>query len=154
MGVVSGYSGGASVAPTYEAVCRGETGHAEVIQIEFDPEIIGYETLVNIFFATHDPTTPDRQGNDVGTQYRSVIFFHSDAQNRIATEVRAQLASNDVFSAPIVTEIRPVDAFWPAEAYHQNYFERNPQQPYCRAVVAPKVAKFRQRFAEFLVPKP
>ena len=145
--VVSGYAGGHVAHPTYEAVCGKKTGHAEVVQITFDPAVISYRDVLNIFFGTHDPTTPDRQGNDVGPQYRSVIFTHSPEQDRTAHEVIAQLRAEAVFAAPIVTEIAPLPEFFPAEEYHQDYYRNNPLQPYCAFVTAPKVAKFRETFA-------
>jgi len=144
--VVSGYAGGAVEHPTYEQVCAGTTGHAEVAQITFDPDVIGYRDILDVFFAIHDPTTPDRQGNDAGPQYRSAIFTHSQEQARVAREVIAELVKDRVFADPIVTEVAPLTRFWPAEAYHQDYFARNPRQPYCVFVVAPKVAKARKQF--------
>ena len=148
---VSGYMGGAVDDPTYEQVCSGETGHAEVVQVTFDPDQIGFEDLLAVFFTVHDPTTLNRQGNDVGTQYRSAIFFHSPEQERRARSVVAKLAGEGVFSKPIVTEIAPATRFWPAEDYHQRYFERvGERNPYCTMVVAPKVAKVRKAFAERL----
>lgn len=144
--VASGYSGGNVPNPSYEAVCTGKTGHAEVIQITFDPEIISFRELLEVFFTIHDPTTLNRQGSDVGTQYRSAIFYHAPEQEKIAREVIAELEKANVWDAPIVTEITPFKAFYPAEEYHREYFERNPEQPYCRIVIAPKVAKFRKQF--------
>jgi len=144
--VASGYAGGEGPQPTYEQVCSGTTGHAEVAQISFDPDVISYRDILEVFFSIHDPTTPDRQGNDVGPQYRSVIFTHSDAQAAAARDVIAELTNDKVFADPIVTEVAPLTRFWPAEAYHQDYFARNPRQPYCVFVVAPKVAKARKRF--------
>ena len=144
--VVSGYAGGQTVNPTYEQVCRGETGHAEVVQIEFAPEELSYRRLLEVFFTIHDPTTPNRQGADVGTQYRSVILTHSPEQERIAREVVAELEAQGIWGGPIVTEIEPLSKFYPAESYHDSYFERNPQQAYCQVVIAPKVAKFRKQF--------
>ena len=148
--VVSGYSGGQRPNPTYEQVCSGATGHAEVVQIHFDPARIGYRDLLEVFFATHDPTTPNRQGNDVGSQYRSVIFYHSEAQRQAAEAMIAELGASGTFGSPIVTQLAPLEAFYPAEGYHQEFFERNPRQPYCQAVVGPKVAKFRKRYADRL----
>lgn len=145
--VVSGYAGGPSPNPTYEAVCSGVTGHAEVVQVTFDPAVIGYREILEIFFGIHDPTTLNRQGHDVGTQYRSVIFFHSDEQKATAETVMRELSAEGVWGDPIVTQLEPAPEFFPAEAYHQEYFRRNPNAGYCRVVVAPKVAKFRQRFA-------
>lgn len=144
--VESGYSGGSVPNPSYEQVCTGKTGHAEVIQITFDPEIISLRELLEVFFTIHDPTTPNRQGSDVGTQYRSAIFYHAPEQEKIAREVIEELEKTKVWDAPIVTEITPFKAFYPAEEYHREYFERNPEQPYCRIVIAPKVAKFRKQF--------
>jgi peptide-methionine (S)-S-oxide reductase len=146
--VKSGYAGGHVEHPTYEQVCGKRTGHAEVVQVEFDPSEISYAELLEVFFTIHDPTTPDRQGNDVGPQYRSAIFTHDEEQARVAREQLA--AAQAHWESPIVTEIRPLDRFWPAEAYHDRYFERNPQNPYCAVVVAPKVAKARKRFVERL----
>jgi peptide-methionine (S)-S-oxide reductase len=150
--VVSGYMGGHVPNPTYRDVCEGDTGHAEVVQIEFDPAVLSYRDLLEVFFAIHDPTTLNRQGNDVGTQYRSAIFWHSDAQKRIAEEVIDSLARQKVWRDPIVTEVTQAGIFYPAEDYHQDYFARNPGQPYCQFVVAPKVAKFRSKFAARLKP--
>ena len=146
--VKSGYAGGHVPHPTYEQVYGKQTGHAEVVQITYDPQVITYRDLLDVFFTIHDPTTRDRQGHDVGPQYRSAIFTHDDAQ---AAEARAALgAAQAHWPAAIVTEIRPLDRFWPAEAYHDDYFARNPQNPYCAAVVAPKVAKARKAFVERL----
>lgn len=144
--VVSGYSGGHTENPTYQQVCSESTGHAEVIQIRFDPSVISFKEILQIFFTVHDPTTLNRQGNDIGTSYRSAIFYHSDEQRRVAEEVIAEFTAEGVYDNPIVTEVKPFDKFWPAENYHQEYFANNPSQPYCAAVVAPKVAKFRQKF--------
>lgn len=143
--VESGYMGGRSQAPTYEEVCGGDSGHAEVVRVTFDPAQISYREILEVFFVIHDPTTLNRQGNDVGTQYRSAIFFHSPEQRRAADETIAQL-QKEVFDAPIVTEVTPAADFWMAERYHQEYFSNNPGQPYCMWVVAPKVQKFRKRF--------
>jgi len=148
--VISGYAGGHVAEPDYRRVCSGATGHAEVVQVSFDPAIIDYRTLLTAFFAIHDPTTKDRQGNDVGTQYRSVIFAASPAQERIARETIAELAAECVWPNPIVTEVLPAPRFWPAEDYHQDYLALNPLQPYCMAVVAPKAAKLRQIFRDRL----
>ncbi|MFO1303720.1 MAG: peptide-methionine (S)-S-oxide reductase MsrA [Burkholderiales bacterium] len=148
--VESGYAGGRGANPTYEQVCGGRTGHAEVVKVTFDPAKIDYRDLLGVFFSIHDPTTKDRQGNDVGTQYRSVIFAQTRGQEAVAREVIARLAREDVFGKPIVTEVAGADPFYPAEDYHQDYFERNGGQPYCMFVVAPKVAKFRKSFAERL----
>ena len=148
--VVSGYAGGDVPRPTYQQVCEGTTGHAEVVQITFDPHAVSFRELLEVFFTIHDPTTPNRQGADVGTQYRSIVLYHSPEQRETAEAVMAELAANRVWKAPIVTELKPFESFYPAEEYHQDYFERNPFQPYCRAVVAPKVAKFRKQFLEKL----
>lgn len=148
--VESGYTGGSLPDPTYEQVCSGTTGHAEVIRVTFDPDAISYADLLRIFFATHDPTTPDRQGGDVGPQYRSVIFPHSAEQERVAREVMGQLEEEQVFDDPIVTRIEAEAEFYPAEAYHHQYYRRNPRQGYCQVVIAPKVAKFRRQFAGHL----
>jgi peptide-methionine (S)-S-oxide reductase len=148
--VVSGYAGGHVDHPTYEAVCSGTTGHAEVVQITYDPTIISYEELLDIFWKIHDPTTLNRQGADTGTQYRSVIFYHDEEQKRIAEESKRK--AQKAFSSPIVTEIVPLTKFWPAEAYHQDYFKNHPEQGYCRAVVAPKVEKFKHHFKEWVKP--
>ncbi len=148
--VKSGYAGGHVTTPTYEQVCTGETGHAEVVQVEFDPTVVSYAELLEIFFGIHDPTTPNRQGADVGTQYRSAIFTHSDEQATMARGVLATVDEEGPWDDPIVTEIRPLETFYPAEDYHDEYFRRNTTQPYCQVVIAPKVAKFRKRFANKL----
>jgi peptide-methionine (S)-S-oxide reductase len=148
--VVSGYAGGSVPNPTYEQVCSGRTGHAEVTQITFDPAAISFQDLLDVFFTIHDPTTPNRQGNDVGPQYRSIILYHNDEQKRIAEETIARLEREKRWPNPIVTEVVPLDTFYPAEGYHQRYFEKNPYQPYCQVVVAPKVAKARQVFFDRL----
>jgi peptide-methionine (S)-S-oxide reductase len=148
--VQSGYSGGHTANPTYEQVCSGRTGHAEVIQITFDPKLISFDELLNVFWKTHDPTTPNRQGHDVGTQYRSAIFYHNDDQQRIAEAYKEQLNASGTFGAPIVTEITPFRNIYPAEQYHQNYFNQNPEQSYCAAVIRPKVEKFKKEFAGLL----
>ena len=148
--VTSGYSGGAKPNPTYEEICTGRTGHAEVIQVEYDPKQISFVELLEVFWKTHDPTTLNRQGADVGTQYRSVVFYHNDEQKTLATELKQKLDEAGAFSDPIVTEISPLDKFYAAENYHQNYFALNGRQPYCRMVVAPKVDKVRKVFAEKL----
>lgn len=145
--VVSGYAGGRRPNPSYEQVCSGATGHAEVVRVTFDPAITSYREILEVFFAIHDPTTLNRQGADQGTQYRSVIFYHSDEQKQVAEEVMRDLAAQKLYDDPIVTELSPAPEFYPAEEYHQTYFERNPDQGYCRVVVAPKVAKFRSKFA-------
>ena len=148
--VESGYAGGHIDNPTYRAVCNGDTGHAEVVQVHFDPSVVSYRDLLNVFFAIHDPTTLNRQGADVGTQYRSAIFYHNDDQKMIAEEFIESLNSQKIWDNPIVTEVSPLDKFYMAEDYHQEYFARNPYQPYCQAVVAPKVSKFRKHFLEML----
>jgi peptide-methionine (S)-S-oxide reductase len=148
--IESGYAGGRTPHPTYEAVCRGDTGHAEVVRVSFVPAVLSYRDLLRVFFTIHDPTTRDRQGNDVGTQYRSVIFAQSDAQRADAKAVIDELEAAHVWPDPIVTELAGAGTFYPAEAYHQDYFERNGGQPYCAYVVAPKVAKFRKAYAERL----
>jgi peptide-methionine (S)-S-oxide reductase len=148
--VVSGYAGGHTENPTYRQVCDGDTGHAEVAQIKFDPSVISFKEILQVFFAVHDPTTLNRQGNDVGTQYRSAIFYHDDEQKRAAEEVIKEVTAEGVYDDPIVTEVVPLEKFWPAEDYHQEYFANNPNQPYCTAVVAPKVAKFRKKFVDRL----
>ncbi len=144
--VVSGYSGGHVTDPTYQQVCSDTTGHAEVVQVTFDPKEISYREILEVFFAIHDPTTLNRQGPDVGTQYRSAIFFHSAEQKATAEDVLGQVNASGLWDRPVVTEIVPLQTFYPAEEYHQRYFERNPNQGYCRAIVAPKVAKFRKQF--------
>jgi len=144
--VMPGYAGGHVPAPSYEAVCTGTTGHAEVILIRFDPEVIAYRDLITYFFLTHDPTTPNRQGNDVGPQYRSVIFYFNDTQKQIAEQVKAELTAKKVFDKPIVTAIEPYRNFYPAEAYHHDYYARNPDKPYCSWVISPKVQKAREKF--------
>jgi peptide-methionine (S)-S-oxide reductase len=149
--VVSGYSGGKRPNPTYEQVCSGATGHAEVVQITFDPDIISYRDLLGVLFTIHDPTTLNRQGADEGTQYRSVIFYHSAEQQAAAKAVIAELEREKVWGRPIVTELVPFSVFYPAEAYHQDYFNKNPNQPYCSAVVAPKVSKVRKEYFDRLV---
>ncbi|HTN65424.1 MAG TPA: peptide-methionine (S)-S-oxide reductase MsrA [Burkholderiaceae bacterium] len=146
--IESGYSGGHVANPSYEQVCDGGTGHAEVVRLSFDPEQVSYRELLEIFFTIHDPTTPNRQGNDIGSQYRSVIFYHDAAQQETARRVIAEMAN--VWDAPIVTELAPLAAYYPAEHYHQNYYRQNPLQGYCAFVVAPKVAKFRKMFADRL----
>ncbi|MCS7045441.1 MAG: peptide-methionine (S)-S-oxide reductase MsrA [Gemmataceae bacterium] len=150
--VVSGYAGGTTEAPTYREVCSGTTGHAEVVQITFDPSRVCYGDLLDIFFATHDPTTLNRQGADVGPQYRSVIFWHSPTQEQTARRKIAEWNASGRWARPIVTEVAPVPRFFPAEEYHQGYFRRHPHEGYCRVVIAPKVAKFRKEFASRLRP--
>ncbi|HWX10951.1 MAG TPA: peptide-methionine (S)-S-oxide reductase MsrA [Trinickia sp.] len=149
--VESGYAGGTVERPTYEQVCDGDTGHAEVVKVEFDPAKISYREILQIFFSIHDPTQLNRQGNDVGTQYRSVIFTHSDTQRQIALDAMRELEREGIFDRPVVTQVQPLDGnYWPAEAYHQNYFSKHPEQGYCAFVVAPKVAKFRAKFASWM----
>ena len=148
--VESGYSGGGIANPTYQQVCSGTTGHAEVIQVTFDPQVISFKEILEVFFTVHDPTTLNRQGADVGTQYRSVIFYHDEEQRRVAEEVIKKLDAEKLWDGPIVTEVAPFEAFYEAEDYHQEYFRLNGSQPYCRMVVAPKVAKFRQHYREKL----
>jgi peptide-methionine (S)-S-oxide reductase len=145
--VESGYAGGQTATPTYHEVCTGRTGHAEVVQVAFDPAVITFRELLEVFFAIHDPTTLNRQGADVGTQYRSVIFYHGPEQKQAATELLAELQAANVWGRPIVTELAPLATFFKAEDYHQGYFRRNPGQSYCQAVISPKVAKFRKHFA-------
>ncbi len=144
--IESGYAGGTVENPTYEAVCAGKTGHAEVVQVTFDPAVISYRDLLDVFFTIHDPTTLDRQGNDVGSQYRSAIFFRSPEQQAAAEQAIRELTASRAFPDPIVTAITPLERFWPAEEYHRDYFSRNPRQPYCVFVVAPKVTKARKVF--------
>jgi peptide-methionine (S)-S-oxide reductase len=148
--VVSGYSGGNAENPTYEQVCSGRTGHAEVIQITYDPNVISFDDLLKVFWQTHDPTTPNQQGHDVGTQYRSAVFYHNDDQRRTAEAYRQQLEASGTFGAPIVTEIAPLKNFFPAENYHQDYFNSNPAQSYCAFVIRPKVEMFQKEFGTLL----
>jgi peptide-methionine (S)-S-oxide reductase len=148
--VESGYSGGQVPNPTYHQVCDGDTGHAEVVQVRFDPSVISYADLLHVFFTIHDPTTLNRQGNDVGPQYRSAIFYHDAEQKRVAEEVIREIEAQKLWNDPIVTEVTPFDKFYIAEAYHQEYFKNNPFQGYCRVVIAPKVTKFRQKFVDRL----
>ena len=145
-GVKSGYTGGSVVNPSYNQVCGGSTGHAEVVQIDFDAGVVTFRELLEIFFVVHDPTTLNRQGNDVGTQYRSAIFPHTDGQRETALDLIRGLDRDGPWVDPIVTEVAPLEAFYPAEEYHDRYFERNGEQPYCQVVIAPKIAKFRERF--------
>ncbi len=153
-GVESGYAGGHMDNPTYRAVCNGDTGHAEVVQVHFDPNIVSYRDLLNVFFAIHDPTTLNRQGADTGTQYRSAIFYHDEEQKKIAEELIKDLNTQKIWDRPIVTEVTKLDKFYMAEDYHQEYFANNPYQPYCMAVVSPKVSKFRKHFIEMLKKQP
>jgi peptide-methionine (S)-S-oxide reductase len=148
--VESGYAGGQTEHPNYRDVCGGDTGHAEVAQITFDPAVTSYSDILDVFFATHDPTTLNRQGNDVGTQYRSSIFYHTPEQKRTAESKIAELTAEGLFPRPIVTEVVPLEQFYKAEDYHQGYFRTNPAQPYCQYVVSPKLAKFRKKFAHKL----
>jgi peptide-methionine (S)-S-oxide reductase len=150
-GVVSGYAGGKRPNPTYEQVCAGVTGHAEVVQITFDPRVISYRDLLGVLFTIHDPTTLNRQGNDIGTQYRSVVFYHSPEQHEAVKDVVGELQADKVWSDPVVTEVVPFTEFYPAEGYHQDYFNKNPNQPYCSAVVGPKVSKVRKAYFDRLV---
>jgi peptide-methionine (S)-S-oxide reductase len=148
--VISGYEGGKTKNPTYKEICTGTTGHAEVIQVVYDPNVVTYETLLEVFFITHDPTTLNRQGNDRGTQYRSAIFYHNDDQKRLAEAAKIAAEQTGVWHNPIVTEIAPTTVFYPAENYHQNFYKDNESYPYCIFVVAPKVQKFRKEFKERL----
>jgi peptide-methionine (S)-S-oxide reductase len=153
-GVESGYAGGHVDNPTYRAVCNGDTGHAEVVQVHFDPNIVSYRDLLNVFFAIHDPTTLNRQGADTGTQYRSAIFYHDDEQKKVAEELIKELDAQKIWDRPLVTQVTKLDKFYMAEDYHQEYFANNPYQPYCMAVVSPKVSKFRKHFIEMLKKQP
>ncbi|WP_293779213.1 peptide-methionine (S)-S-oxide reductase MsrA [uncultured Oxalicibacterium sp.] len=146
LAVESGYTGGQVPNPTYEQICQGDTGHAEVVRLTFDPAVVSFREILEVFFTIHDPTTLNRQGNDVGTQYRSVIYYHSPEQQDTARHVISEMAN--VWDAPIVTELSPAETFYKAEDYHQNFFRQNPMQGYCAFIVAPKVSKFRQTFAE------
>lgn len=148
--VVSGYAGGHVPNPSYEAVCSESTGHAEVVQVAFDPDIVSYKELLEVFFTIHDPTTLNRQGNDAGTQYRSAIYYHDDEQKRVAEKVTQKMTDAELWDNPIVTEITPLDTFYAAEEYHQKYFQKNPYQPYCMVVVKPKVSKFRKKYVSRL----
>lgn len=148
--VVSGYTGGHVLSPSYKDICTGRTGHAEVVQITFDPAVVSFRDLLQVFFIIHDPTTLNRQGADVGTQYRSAIFYHSAQQKATAEQVIAETHAAGIWGAPIVTQLAPIDVFYPAEDYHQEYYSRNPYQPYCQVVIAPKVAKFRKHYVERL----
>ena len=148
--VVSGYAGGQVANPTYEQVCGGCTGHAEVVQITYDPAVVSYRDLLDVFFTIHDPTTPDQQGADIGPQYRSIILYHSPEQKADAERSIAEQGETGVWDAPIVTEVVPLETFYPGEEYHQDYYERNPRQRYCQVVIAPKVAKFRKQYLDRL----
>lgn len=148
--VLSGYSGGDTVDPSYQEVCSGNTGHAEVVQIRYDPDAISYREILTVFFTIHDPTTLNRQGADVGTQYRSVIFYHNREQKEVSEQLIQELNNENIWPDPIVTEIAPFEKFYVAEDYHQEYYKYNSEQPYCRVVISPKVAKFRRTFSEKL----
>ncbi len=148
--VVSGYAGGTALNPSYQQVCTGATGHAEVVQLTFDPDVVSFRDILDVFFTIHDPTTLNRQGADVGTQYRSAIFYHSPEQKATAEQVIRELNAAHLWDNPIVTEVTPLDTFYPAEDYHQEYFKNHPDQGYCRVVIAPKVAKFRKHYLEQL----
>jgi len=148
--VVSGYAAGHTENPTYKQVCSETTGHAEVVQLHFDPGVVSYRTLLDIFFTIHDPTTLNRQGNDRGTQYRSIILYHDEAQKKTAEEAMQAVGRSGEWDGPLVTELKPLEKFWPAEDYHQGYFRGNEYQPYCQFVVAPKVAKFREKYKALL----
>ena len=148
--VVSGYSAGQTPNPTYEQICGGQTGHAEVVQITFDPQVISYRSLLEIFFTIHDPSTPNRQGNDRGTQYRSIILYHDANQKAVAQAVMQEITTRNIWNAPLVTQLEALQQFYPAEDYHQGYFRGHPNQGYCQAVVAPKVVKFREKHQDLL----
>ena len=148
--MVSGYAGGSVDNPSYQAVCSGTTGHAEVMQITFDPDVISYDNILYIFWRMHDPTTPNRQGADVGTQYRSIIFYHDETQQEIAEHSRKQADASDLWDNAIVTEVVPLTRFYPTEDYHQNYYRNNPRQPYCTMVIDPKVDKFKKSFQDMM----
>jgi peptide-methionine (S)-S-oxide reductase len=148
---ISGYAGGSVANPTYEQVCGGKTGHAEVTEISFDTEAISLESILHIFFTVHDPTTMDRQGNDVGTQYRSAIFYANEEQKLVAEKIIREISDQLIYDNPIVTELKPLDTFYPAEEYHQHYFKKNPEAAYCQIVIAPKVAKFRSKYSDLYI---
>jgi len=148
--VESGYSGGAAVDPTYRQVCSGTTGHAEVVQVTFDPKVISFKEILEVFFSIHDPTTPNRQGADMGTQYRSAVYYHNPEQKTITEQAIKEVNAEGIWAAPIVTEVAPFSKFYKAEDYHQNYYKGNPEQMYCQLVIKPKVVKFRKRFIEKL----
>jgi peptide-methionine (S)-S-oxide reductase len=148
--VISGYAGGKVTNPSYEQVCSGSTGHAEVVQLTFDPSVISFREILEVFFTIHDPTTLNRQGNDVGAQYRSIILYENEEQAETARAVIAETTASGLWPRPIVTQVQPLERFYPAEAYHQNYFERNPYQPYCQIIIAPKVAKARKQYLDRL----
>ena len=148
--VVSGYTGGTTVNPTYEDVCTGKTGHAEAVQVTFNPSKLSYQEILEIFFSVHDPTTLDRQGTDVGTQYRSAIFYHNEQQKRVAEELTGELSKANLWNEPIVTQVVLLDTFYPAEDYHQEYFSRHSEQAYCQMVIAPKISKLRNQWTKYL----
>ncbi len=148
--VVSGYTGGTTVNPTYEEVCTGKTGHAEAVQVTFNPSKLSYQEILEIFFSVHDPTTLDRQGTDVGTQYRSAIFYHNEQQKRVAEELTGELSKANLWNEPIVTQVVLLDTFYPAEDYHQEYFSRHSEQAYCQMVIAPKISKLRNQWTKYL----
>jgi len=148
--VVSGYTGGTTVNPTYEQVCTGKTGHAEAVQVSFNPSKVSYREILEIFFSVHDPMTLNRQGADMGTQYRSAIFYHNEQQKRVAEELTGELSKANIWKRPIVTQIVPLDTFYPAEDYHREYFSRHPEQAYCQMVISPNVSKFRKQWAKLL----
>ncbi|MSR35740.1 MAG: peptide-methionine (S)-S-oxide reductase [Gemmatimonadetes bacterium] len=148
--VQSGYAGGSVAQPTYQQVCSGSTRHAEVVQVAYDPDVIAYEDLLRVFFTIHDPTTLDRQGGDVGTQYRSAVFYHSDEQRAAAAGVMREIAAAKLYAAPLVTRLESLEKFWPAESYHDDYYRRNPGNRYCQVVIDPKLAKFRKQYADRL----
>ena len=150
--VTSGYAGGDVADPSYEAVCSGRTGHAEVVQVEYDPDVVSYRALLEVFFAVHDPTTEDREGPDVGSQYRSAVYYHDDEQRAVVESLVEALEAEGVYDDPIVTEVEPLDTFWTAEEHHQNYYEKNPDQPYCAVQIPPKLEKVREKFADRVVP--
>lgn len=152
--VESGYTGGQVPNPSYRQVCTGTTGHAEVVQVTFDPSVVSFKELLEVFFTIHDPTTLNRQGADIGTQYRSAIFYHTPEQKMVASEVIAELSAAKIWDQAIVTEVTPLTVYYPAEDYHQRYYEQNTEQPYCRAVIAPKVSKFRQKYLSKLKRQP
>ena len=149
--VTSGYAGGHVEDPSYEEVCSGTTGHAEVVQVEYDPDVVSYRDVLEIFFAVHDPTTEDREGPDVGSQYRSAVYYHDDEQREVVEAYVDELESSGAYDDPLVTEIAPLETFYPAEEYHQNYYEKNPDQPYCAIQIPPKLEKVREKFADRLV---
>ncbi|QNN59252.1 peptide-methionine (S)-S-oxide reductase MsrA [Diaphorobacter ruginosibacter] len=150
--VESGYANGHVDHPSYQAVCDGDTGHAEVLKVDFDPEVISLRQILEIFFATHDPTTLNRQGNDVGTQYRSAIYYGNEQQKQVIDDLLREIGQDKLFGSPVVTEVEPLRSYWPAEAYHQDYYQQHPEQGYCAFVVGPKVEKFRKTFASLLKP--